>query len=180
MRPRVLVAAVGNIGIGDEGFGVEVIRRLADAVLPSWVQLADHGIGCGRLDCDMLGGYDTTILLDATPRGGAAGELSLLEADLDELSTAPPTLLGTHGIAPQAALQLLRVLGGDAGRLVVVGCEPVKTEGIGLSAPVLAAVDEAVRLVTDLVWGTEPRRPPRSARSAQVETPRQLEPVRGE
>lgn len=177
MRPRVLVAGVGNVLLGDDGFGVEVVQRLADVPLPNWVQLVDHGIGCGRLDCDMLGGYDTTILLDATPRGGVPGQLCVIEAELDEQSATLPALLDAHGIRPEGAIRLLRLLGGDAGRVVVVGCEPLKNEGIGLSSRVAEAVTQAVHIVTDLVWGTEP---PRSVRSVQLEAPRQLEPMSGE
>ncbi|NIJ11306.1 hydrogenase maturation protease [Saccharomonospora amisosensis] len=177
MRPRVLVAGVGNVLLGDDGFGVEVVQRLAGVALPSWVQLADHGLGCGRLDCDMLGGYDTTILLDATPRGGSPGQLCVIEAEVDEQSSALPALLDAHGIQPKAAIRLLHLLGSDAGRVVVVGCEPAKTVGIGLSPAVAEAVTEAVRIVTDLVWGTEP---PGSVRSVQAEPPRQLEPMGGE
>jgi hydrogenase maturation protease len=178
MRPRVLVAAVGNVWVGDESFGVEVLQRLADTVLPSWVQLADHGIGCGRLDCDMLGGYDTTVLLDATPRGGPPGEICLIEADLDDETAALPALFDAHGIRPEGAISLLRVLGGDAGRVVVLGCEPVKTSGIGLSTPVAAAVDRAVRIVTDLVWGVDPHG--RAGASLETKSPRQLQAMRGE
>ncbi|MFD2399599.1 hypothetical protein ACFSVJ_26525 [Prauserella oleivorans] len=69
MRPRVLLAGVGNVALGDDGFGVEVVQRLEEAVLPSWVQIADYGIGCGRVEADLCGGYDTTILIDGTPRG---------------------------------------------------------------------------------------------------------------
>ncbi|PXY24924.1 peptidase M52 [Prauserella sp. PE36] len=176
MRPRVLLAGVGNVLLGDDGFGVEVVQRLEGTVLPSWVQIADYGIGCGRLD-RLLGGYDTTILIDATPRGGRPGEVYVMEAELDEHPSCIPALLDPHGIRPEGALRLLQVLGGDAGRVLVVGCEPIKRTGIGLSSPVTAAVAEAVRVVTDLVWGTDPRRP---VTSVEPETPRQLEAMGGE
>ncbi|MEU6646126.1 hydrogenase maturation protease [Saccharomonospora sp. NPDC046836] len=177
MRPRVLVAGVGNVLAGDDGFGVEVLQRLEEMALPSWVQIADYGIGYGRLDPDLLGGYDTTILVDATPRGGTPGQVCVIEAELDEHPSRIPALLDPHGIRPEGALRLLQVLGGDAGRVLVVSCEPVKAAGFGLSRPVSAAVADAVRIVMDLVWGTDPRLP---VMSVEPEAPRRLETMRGE
>jgi hydrogenase maturation protease len=53
---------------------------------------------------------------------------------------------------PDAVFSMLDMLGADAGRVLVVGCEPASIEeGMGLSVPVTAAVDEAVRVVLDLV-----------------------------
>ncbi|WP_231642633.1 hydrogenase maturation protease [Saccharomonospora sp. NB11] len=154
MRPRVLVTGVGTLLRGDEGFALEVVQRLAEQRLPAWVQLADHGIGRSRLQHDMLGDYDTTVLVDGTPHGGAPGRLWV--ADLDLLAPEAETnVLGPrpHRLTPAAELTLLRLLGGDASRLVVVGCEPRTTTGVGLSTDVHAAVDDAVTLITELVWG---------------------------
>jgi len=156
MRPRVLVAGIGNIFLGDDGFGVDVIKRLEHAELPSWVQIADYGI-CGlHLAYDLLGGYDTTILIDAMARGEAPGTVFLLEPDdMSELPVNPA--VDGHGMQPDAVFRLLTLLGGDAGRVLVVGCEPGNVdERIGLSPPVEAAVAEAVRVVADLAWGTSP------------------------
>ena len=156
MRPRVLVAGIGNIFLGDDGFGVEVITRLEHTELPDWVQIADYGIAGMHLAYDLLGGYDTTILLDATPHGQPPGTLSLIEADVDDLAKAPS--IDAHGMRPEAVFRLLRLLGGDAGRVLIVGCEPGNVEpGIGLSEEVQAAVPAAVRAVAELAWGTASR-----------------------
>jgi hydrogenase maturation protease len=158
-RPSVLVAGIGNIFLGDDAFGVEVIKELAAAELPSWVQIADYGIRGMHLAYDLLGGYDTTILVDATPRGGEPGTVYVIEADA---SAGPPVnpALDAHGMQPDAVFRLLGMLGGDAGRVLVVGCEPARTDsGMGLSPEVEASVPEAVRLVIDLAWGTSPRLP---------------------
>jgi hydrogenase maturation protease len=151
---RMLVAGVGNIFLGDDGFGVEVARRLAAFELPDWVRLADYGISGMHLAYDLAEGYETTILIDATPRGGEPGTLYVIEAD----PGSPPAtagespLLDAHGMQPDVVFSMLDMLGADAGRVLVVGCEPASTdEGMGLSAPVTAAVDEAVRVVLDLV-----------------------------
>ena len=158
MRPRVLVAGIGNIFLGDDGFGVEVIKQLEQTELPPWVQIADYGIAGMHLAYDLLGGYDTTILLDATPHGQAPGTLTLIEADTEDLASAPS--IDAHGMQPEAVFRLLRLLGGDAGRVLIVGCEPACVEGgIGLSPEVEAAVPAAVRAVTELAWGTSPAMP---------------------
>jgi hydrogenase maturation protease len=157
MRPRVLVAGIGNIFLSDDGFGVEVIKELEGTDLPPWVQIADYGIAGMHLAYDLLGGYDTTILLDATPHGRPPCTLSLIEADTEDLATAS---IDAHGMQPEAVFRLLRLLGGDAGRVLIVGCEPAcLDEGIGLSPVVEAAVAAAVRAVTELAWGTSPELP---------------------
>jgi hydrogenase maturation protease len=162
-RPRVFIAGVGNVFLGDDAFGVRVVKQLEEVVLPSWVRVADYGISRMRLASDLSGGYDTTILIDATPRGEPPGTVYLIEAETtdeppDQQMASPS--IDAHGVRPEAVLRLLRLLGGDAGRVLVVGCEPASTtNGIGLSPPVEAAIPEAVRLVSDLAWGARPRMP---------------------
>lgn len=151
-RPKVLIAGIGNIFLGDDGFGVEVISQLRDANLPEWVQVADYGISGIHLAYDLVGGYDTTILIDATPRGGPPGSVYLIEPDTS--GAAGNAALDAHGMQPDVVLRLLGLLGGDAGRVLVVGCEPGDTEHrIGLSEPVAGAVEQACDLVADLAWG---------------------------
>ncbi len=66
---RVLVAGVGNIFLGDDGFGVEVARQLAGETGPAGVAVADFGIRGVHLAYQLLEGYDALILIDATARG---------------------------------------------------------------------------------------------------------------
>lgn len=154
--PRVLIAGIGNVFFGDDGFGVEVVARLHEAVLPDWVQVADYGISGLHLAYELVGGYDTTILVDATPRGGDAGSIYLIEPGAAD-KTADPGALDAHGMQPDVVLRLLAMLDGDAGRVLVVGCEPERIEhGMGLSPAVTGSIDEAVRLVTELAWGAAP------------------------
>ena len=150
MRPRVLVAGIGNVFLSDDGFGVEVLRELDRTGLPPWVQIADYDIATVHLAYDLTGGYDTTILLDATPHGVPPGTLSLTSAT------------DTHDLHGDAVFRLLRLLGGDAGRVLVLTCEPACVDGgIGLSPQVHAAVPAAVRVVTELAWGASPELPVR-------------------
>ena len=160
MPGRVLVAGVGNIFLGDDGFGVEAARRLAGAGLPDWVRVADYGTSGMHLAYDMAEGYDTTILIDAAPRGGKPGTVTVVEVgpgDREDLSAAGGAVQGSrlfdaHGMQPDVVFGVLDMLGAKAGRVLVVGCEPASAGyGIGLSQPVEAALDEAVRVVTDLV-----------------------------
>src|SRR6201996_4520441 len=156
MSGTVLVAGVGNIFLGDDGFGVEVARRLGAASLPDGVQVGDYGTSGMHLAYDLADqGYDTTILVDAAPRGEPPGTLTVLEIraeDRAELASAGgPQLFNAHGMQPEVVLGVLDMLGAEAGRILVVACEPASAEpGLGLSAPVEAAVEEAVALVTRL------------------------------
>jgi hydrogenase maturation protease len=158
MTGRMLIAGVGNIFLGDDGFGVEVARRLAAVELPGWVRVADYGISGMHLAYDLAEGYETTILVDASPRGGEPGTVYVMEVDPGQPHPVPggatgeSPLLDAHGMQPDVVFSMLEMLGADAGRVLVVGCEPASTdEEIGLSAPVEAAVDAAVRVVLDLV-----------------------------
>jgi len=167
---RTLVACLGNIFLSDDGFGVEVARRLARYELPAGVRVTDYGIRGMHLAYDLAEGFDQTILVDSAQRGGAPGTVYLIEPDPATDDTSPDpgpdddtaamlarmSLLNAHGMQPDLALSLAGTLGADAGRVLVVGCEPASLdEGIGLSAPVAAAVDDAVRMVTRLVTGNQ-------------------------
>jgi hydrogenase maturation protease len=154
VNPRVLVAGIGNVFLGDDGFGVEVVRRLAQRPLPEGVRVVDFGIRGLDLSYELLDGYDLAILVDAAPRGHAGGTVHVLEPEADEDPRSAD--LDTHGMHPAKSLALARAMGGRLPRLRVVGCEPVSfgdaIEGtMGLSPPVAAAVDEAVQVVERLV-----------------------------
>jgi hydrogenase maturation protease len=154
-RVRVLVAGIGNIFLGDDGFGVEVARRLAQRRLRPGVMLRDFGIRGMDLVYALGEGYDVAILLDAVPRGQAPGTLYVIEPRQDDDGAIS---LDTHGMDPVKVLRLARELGPVPERVLVVGCEPeIRPSGddeelVGeLSAPVRAAVDGAVELVESLL-----------------------------
>lgn len=151
--PHTLVAGVGNIFLGDDAFGVEVARRLATGPVPDGVRVADYGIRGMHLAYDLLAMRPrTTILVDATPRGGQPGTLYLLEIEPRHLDELEPAAMDSHGMQPEAVLGLLRTLGGSPGRVLLVGCEPASVdEQMGLSAAVEAKVDEAVGMVRGLL-----------------------------
>ena len=146
---RVLVAGVGNIFLGDDGFGPEAARRLATRPLPPGVRVVDYGIRGMHLAYDLLDGYDALVIVDAVPRGGRPGDVVVLEVGPEDLGTGD---FDGHGMEPTAVLASLGSLGGRLPRTFVVGCEPADVaEGIGLSPPVAAAVDRAVEVVTGLL-----------------------------
>jgi hydrogenase maturation protease len=155
--PRILIACIGNIFLGDDAFGVEVARRLAALELPEGVRVVDFGIRGIDLAYALTDGYESIILVDAAPRGGTPGTLYVMEPDVDETpgSEGPGTLLDAHGMDPAKVLRLAAAMGGRVGRLLLVGCEPetcAEPEDIqaGLSEPVRLAVDEAVPLILSL------------------------------
>jgi hydrogenase maturation protease len=146
MSPKVLVAGVGNIFLGDDGFGVEVARRLASETVPVGVKVADFGIRGVHLAYELLDDYDTAILVDAARRGGQPGTIYLVEPDMSgigvvEATEANGVLLDAHGMQPDAVLGLLGVLGGQLRQVFVVGCEPSGCEErMGLSEPDYASL----------------------------------------
>jgi hydrogenase maturation protease len=153
---RILVAGVGNIFLGDDAFGVEVIRHLAQRPSRPEVRLVDFGIRGLDLVYELLKGYDLTILVDATMRGGAPGTLYTLEP---EISAEDPGELEAHGMNPAKVLALAAAMGVEPGRLLVVGCEPsplppdVELFGApaGLSEPVERAIEPAAARVESLI-----------------------------
>ncbi|MEU3708562.1 hydrogenase maturation protease [Streptomyces catenulae] len=161
--PRVLVAGIGNLFLGDDGFGVETVRRLAAQPLPPGTELADIGVRGVHLAYRMLDGYDTAVLVDAVPGDGPPGTVRLIEPATGP--AAGQVAVDGHHMTPDAVLALLDHLAETTGgarprRVLVVGCVPADLdEGIGLSAPVEAAVDAAVRLLTTLLSEATPTPP---------------------
>jgi hydrogenase maturation protease len=155
---RVLVAGVGNIFLGDDAFGVEVVRRLSERKLPNEVRIVDFGIRGLDLTYALLEDYESVILVDAVPRGGRTGTLYVIEPTREEAESGDQSdpLIETHNMDPVRVLRLAEAMGGHINRLLVVGCEPSALEDLeemqtGLSDPVRMAVDKAVPLVEELV-----------------------------
>ena len=156
-KPSILVAGIGNIFLGDDAFGVEVVRRMAGLKLPESVRVSDFGIRGFDLAYALQDGYETTILVDACPRGQAPGTLYVIEPDLKVLDDpeAPQATVEAHAMNPMSVLRMARAMNIEVKNVLLVGCEPETLGGeegqMGLSAPVEAAVDEAVKLVESLV-----------------------------
>ncbi|MDV7082731.1 hydrogenase maturation protease [Rhodococcus opacus] len=146
---RVLVAGVGNIFFGDDGFGPGVLRAVATRSLPPGVRAVDFGIRGTHLAYELLDGWGALLLVDAVPDRGEPGALRAFEVGPDTAAAAP---LDAHSMDPGAVFASLRALGGTLPRTVVLGCQVENTaEGIGLSPRVEAAVGPAVDAVFEIV-----------------------------
>ena len=151
---RILVAGIGNIFLGDDGFGVETARRLQARALPEGVTVQDFGIRGLDLAYALLDPYDAVIFVDTASRGESAGTLYLIEPEIDPSATAT---LDAHGMDPVKVLALARALGAQPARTWIVGCEPgfmplADSEDVvmELTPRVEAAVGEAVKMVEEL------------------------------
>jgi hydrogenase maturation protease len=154
MARTVLVAGIGNVFLGDDGFGVEVSRRLAQRELPTGVKVGEYGIRGMDLAYELQEDYDAAILIDAVPRGQPPGTLYVIEP---ELESAEP-VLDAHAMDPVRVLVLAQTLGTLPPRVLVVGCEPESDVSLDdeelvmrLSSPVSAVIDQAVELVESVL-----------------------------
>ena len=151
---RILVAGIGNIFLGDDAFGVEVVKELTRSELPEGVNAVDFGIRGYDLAYAIMDGYAATVLVDATARGNAPGTLYLIELDPERLARLEEVPDG-HSLGPVQVLRLVQSLGGEIRQLYLVGCEPavLETEDgeISLSESVRAAVPKAVEMIRTLV-----------------------------
>jgi len=148
----ILVAGIGNIFMGDDAFGVEVVRRMRSRPLPAEVEVVDFGIRGLALTYALLDRYDAAVLVDTAPRGGAPGTLYVIEPEAAGL----PALPAFHDLDPAHVLQTVRAMNGRCRRILLVGCEPEsfgdELDGrMGLSPPVAAAVDRAMEKVVSLL-----------------------------
>ena len=152
---RVLVAGIGNIFLGDDGFGVAVAQRLLGRTLPAGVDIVDFGIRGMDLAYALGQGYHAAVLVDSAPVDGLPGALVVMEAERDDAEAVP---LDGHRMDPLTVLRLARRLGALPERVLIVGCRPGEISEewspestLSLSEPVAAAVKQAADLVEELV-----------------------------
>jgi hydrogenase maturation protease len=165
---RILVAGIGNIFLGDDGFGGEVVHRLLQKSLPEEVRVADFGIRGLDLAYALLDDYEAIILVDATRRGQAPGTIYLLQPDAGQAGdeATQPEPMDMHSLDPVKVLRLARDMGARLRRVLLVGCEPQPfaaedEQAIGLSEPVGVAVVEAVGLAESIIAELLDRQPAR-------------------
>jgi hydrogenase maturation protease len=164
---RILIACIGNIFLGDDGFGVEVAQRLLSRTTtqyPTGVEVVDFGIRGIDLAYALLDDYDTLVVVDAVPRGGSPGTIYLIEPNLSGMNPeqgaiAARVALDNHSMDPVKVLAYASTIGARPIHTLLVGCEPTPIGAgqddvemrMGLSVPVQAAVDEAVKMIDALV-----------------------------
>ncbi len=155
MSARVLVAGVGNYFCGDDGFGPEVVRRLAaSGRLPEHVRAVDYGIHGMHLAYDLLDPYDALVIVEVVSGDGNPGTVTVLEVGEEDLGTAD---LDPHGMAPVAVLASIHTLGGQLPPTYVVGCRPGDVgDRIGLTTEVEAAIPAAMETVLALLRSCVP------------------------
>jgi hydrogenase maturation protease len=151
----ILVACIGNIFEGDDAFGCEVARALAHRVPDEDVRIVDFGIRGLDLTYALLDAPELTILVDAVSRGAPPGTLFVIEPDLNDLGDEGSAMVDAHALHPVQVLRAVKTLGGQLGRVLLVGCEPGDPGGaegrMGLTAPVEAAIAAAAELVNTLI-----------------------------
>jgi hydrogenase maturation protease len=154
--PRTLIAGFGNVLRGDDGFGVEVVRRLGELRggrdADGDVALLEVGIGGMHLAQELMSGYDRLIIIDAMTRGGAPGSVYVLEVN----GVEPAERVDMHLAIPADALSVAKALGALPPRVLMIGCEPGEVDDLSteLTPPVREAVGAAVRHVHELLgWG---------------------------
>lgn len=156
---RILVAGTGNLLRGDDGFGVEVARKLGARKLPKGVDLIEVGIGGMSLVQKLFEAYDALLIIDAMKRGGPPGTVYVVEPDISEVTPAMMDvklvnyLADAHYVEPTKVLVFAKGLGILPRKVRIVGCEPSTQEelNMGLSQPVKEAAEKAVGLVLDLI-----------------------------
>jgi hydrogenase maturation protease len=155
LKPRILIAGIGNIFLGDDGFGGEVVRRLAGCTLPGAVRVVDFGIRGLDLVYALQDDYEITILIDAYPHGKTPGTVSVVELDPNEITDSPGNFVEPHSMHPMNVLRMASAMHGPLKRVLLIGCEPVTLGGdegyMGLSEPVETAVQEAIIATESLV-----------------------------
>src|ERR1700724_3669055 len=113
---RVLIAGVGNMFFGDDGFGPAVAQAL-EPHPPAGATVKDFGIRGVHLAYELLDGYERAILIDAAQRGEAPGTLFVMELDPDERGGTPDA----HSMDLRNVFAFMRVLGGSAPQMTLVG-----------------------------------------------------------
>ncbi len=150
----ILVACIGNIFQGDDAFGCEVAKVLAHGSLSETVRVIDFGIRGLDLTYALMDAPELTILVDAVYRGGEPGTLYTIEPDLDPGAADDPQF-DAHSMNPVQVLRTAKLMGGELGRVLLVGCEPADLGGadgrMGLTPAVSAAIKEAAAMVESLI-----------------------------
>ena len=156
---RILIAGVGNVLRGDDGFGVAVAQALSRiSNLPDGVTVFEGGIAGIPLVQELMDGYDALIVADAVERGGAPGTIYLIEPDITDPATLDPSALhaslaDAHYTEPSQVLVLAKALGVLPPHVYIVGCQPADYDELGaeLSDEVRAAVEVALNRIEALI-----------------------------
>jgi hydrogenase maturation protease len=149
---KTLIVGFGNVLLGDDGFGVEVIQRLSASGLPPHIETMDVGIAGMHFVLRLMEGFTAVIVVDAVQRGQPPGTLYVFTPSAGDLGLHSAERIDPHCAEPAQSLKLARALGLLPERVAVVGCEPASCQlGMPLSVCVQAAVDQAVQTIRHML-----------------------------
>jgi hydrogenase maturation protease len=144
---RILVAGVGNVLRGDDGFGPAVTRLLEH--LPEGAEVIETGTGGVALLQELMVGCDGLVLIDACDRGAAPGTVFVLEPEVGEGVHTPDV----HLANPDRVLSMAKTMGYLPDRVRIIGCQPLDIDEMcqGLSPVVQRALPYAVKKIEEIV-----------------------------
>lgn len=156
---RVLIAGVGNVLRGDDGFGVAVAQSLLQVnKRGSEVTVFEAGIAGISLVQELMSGYEVLIIVDTVHRGGLPGSIYVIEPEVPELNEKASyalhqSLVDAHYSDPSKVLILAKALDVLPGRVFLVGCEPAGYDELeaNLSQPVQRAIEVALKEIESII-----------------------------
>jgi hydrogenase maturation protease len=143
----VTVVGLGNVLMGDDGFGPCVVSRLlASHEFPAGVAVID--LGTPGLDLyPHLAGCRSLVVVDTVRAADPPGTLRLYRRE-DVLRHAPAARLSPHDPGLKETLMTLEFAGEGIADVLLVGVVPGEIcNGTGLSEPVRAALSAAEEAV---------------------------------
>lgn len=156
---KILIAGVGNILRGDDGFGVAVAQTLLSSDnFSDEVDIFEAGIAGIAFVQELMNGYDALIIADAVDKGAEAGTIFVFEPEIDRTEETSAldfhrSLADAHYTEPSKVLTLARALNVLPPQVFVVGCQPEDFDEFGaeMSEAVRRAVPAAVGRIESLV-----------------------------
>ena len=139
---------IGNILLGDEGFGVHVARGLREVELPDHVRIEEGGVGGFKL-LGLLEGIQRLVVVDVMITEIPAGEVLLFKPGLD-FTEPGKRIISFHQVGVIELIQMWSLLGYKPEVYFLV-TRPEKMEwSTELSPPVKNATEKAIKLITEL------------------------------
>lgn len=155
---KILIAGMGNVLRGDDGFGIQVVQTLStNNTFPKGVEIYEAGIGGIGLVQELMSGFDALILVDAIDKGSEPGTLFVIEPDVNAKEIDPlklhESLVDMHYADPSKVILLAKALNVCPPKVFLVGCQPEYVDDAvgGLRPTVERAVPLAVTEVQTLV-----------------------------
>ena len=142
---KVVVIGVGNPDRGDDGAGIEVVRRARKRVPKGVTVIESPGDAAALMDA--WAGHKSAIVVDAAAPRGAPGRVLRLEAHGEPLKSGFFAAT-THDLGVEHAVEFSRALGRLPGRVVIYG---VEGRSFGHAEPMSKEVEEALDGVVDAV-----------------------------